>query len=287
MEDILLKRISSGVLCAVSLFLVVFISSRFPYTLNLVVSLLSCLSSCELLKIRKEFKFSFFSICSIIFSSLRALVGPGTKWHAFLYVYMLICFIISMKRFIKNRKCPPSEFKSVWNICFVFFLNVVVSMCLGMIVEIRNVGKQMGLFLSTLTLIIAWMCDVGSYFFGKKFGKHKLCQYVSPKKTVEGAIGGVSTSVFSAILFSLICEYFFGVKNLNYMFIFFVSLLGAPISILGDLCFSLIKRLLIVKDFGDIIPGHGGILDRFDSVIFLAPFVFISIRILNASWVSL
>lgn len=131
------------------------------------------------------------------------------------------------------------------------------------------------------------MCDVGSYFFGKKFGKHKLCPYVSPNKTIEGAVGGVSTSVISAILFSLICEYFIGIRNLNYVFIFFVSLLGAPVSILGDLCFSLIKRLLIVKDFGDIIPGHGGILDRFDSVMFLSPFVFISIKILNASQVSL
>lgn len=279
----MLRRIVSGILCSISLFLVVFVSSKFPYTLNIVVSSLSCLSTCELLMIRKEFKLGSFSVCSIIFSSLRALVGPGTRWHACLYIYMLVCFVVSMKRFIKNRRCSPSEFESVWNICFVFFLNVVVSVCLGMIVEIRNAGKHIGLFLSTLTLIIAWMCDVGSYFFGKKFGKHKLCPYVSPNKTIEGAIGGISTSIISALLFSLMCECFFDVKNLNYMFIFLVSLLGAPISILGDLCFSLIKRLLIVKDFGDIIPGHGGILDRFDSVIFLAPFVFISIKLLNIS----
>ena len=128
---------------------------------------------------------------------------------------MLICFVVSMKRFIKNRKCSPCEFESVWNICFVFFLNVVVSVCLGMIVEIRSVGKHIGLFFSTLTLIISWMCDVGSYFFGKKFGKHKLCPYVSTNKTIEGAVGGVSTSVISAILFSLICEYFIGIRNLG------------------------------------------------------------------------
>ena len=278
---LLTKRIISGIICALFLFLVVFLSYIYPFSLNIFISIISVLASCEILILKKEFNFSLLSISSIIFSSIRSFVGPGTRWRAIMYTYMVICFIISMERFIKNRKRSPHEFKSVWNVCFIFFLNVVISISLGTISEIRNYGGKHGIFLYTLTLIIASTCDIGSYIFGKKFGKRKLCPYISPQKTVEGAIGGIFFSIFSSILFCIVCEQFFYVKNINYLLTIFMSILGAPISILGDLCFSLIKRIMNIKDFGNIIPGHGGILDRLDSIIFLSPFVLIFIHIIK------
>lgn len=277
------KRVMSGFLCAFFLLLVMFLSTFYPFALNLAVSIVCAISSYELLLIKNELKISLLSVSSILFSVARPLFGGGTKLKAFLYVYMIICFVISMERFIKNKKAPPSKIKSVWNVCFVFFMNIIVSTSISSIVEIRNFGKELGLFLSSLTLVISWMCDVGSYIFGKKFGNNKLCPYISPKKTVEGAVGGIFTSVVSAMLFCFICESIFKSIRINYSMIFIMSLLGAPISILGDLCFSLVKRLLIVKDFSDIIPGHGGVLDRFDSVIFLSPFVLIFIHIFDLS----
>ena len=275
------KRIISGIICALLFFLIIFLSYEYPITLNLVVSIVSILSSCELLILKKEFKFNVLSISSIIFSSTRTFVGRGTRWNAIIYSYMIICLIIAMERFIKNRKRSPDEYKSVWNVCFVFFLNVVITMSLGTISEIRNYGGKHGIFLFALTVIIASTCDIGAYMFGKRFGKHKLCPYVSPNKTTEGAIGGVLFSIFSSTLFCVLCEQFFKIKDINYLSVILISLLGAPISILGDLCFSLIKRLLNIKDFGNIIPGHGGVLDRFDSIIFLSPFVLIFIHVIK------
>ena len=116
---------------------------------------------------------------------------------------------------------------------------------------------------------------------GKKFGKNKLCPYISPKKTVEGAIGGMISSFIYAFLFCFFWQYTFKIYNINYLTVAIMVILGAPIAILGDLCFSLIKRLLSVKDFGEIIPGHGGVLDRFDSVIFVSPFIFIFLHIFD------
>ena len=188
---------------------------------------------------------------------------------------------VNARLFSDIIKRMPEEQKSVWNVCFIFFLNIVISVALGTIVEIRNFGKNFGIFLSLLSLGIAWSCDIGAYFLGKKFGKNKLCPYISPKKTVEGAIGGMISSFIYAFLFCFFWQYTFKIYNINYLTVAIMVILGAPIAILGDLCFSLIKRLLSVKDFGEIIPGHGGVLDRFDSVIFVSPFIFIFLHIFD------
>ena len=275
------KRIISGIVCALLLIAVMFLSTIWPFSLNLSVAVVSFFSVYEILALKKEQKLNSLAVISYIFSVIRPLIGPGVKWHLAIYIYTISCFIISMERFIKNKKRMPEEQKSVWNVCFIFFLNIVISVALSTIVEIRNFGKNFGIFLSLLSLGIAWSCDIGAYFLGKKFGKNKLCPYISPKKTVEGAIGGMISSFIYAFLFCFFWQYTFKIYNINYLTVAIMVILGAPIAILGDLCFSLIKRLLSVKDFGEIIPGHGGVLDRFDSVIFVSPFIFIFLHIFD------
>ena len=275
------KRIISGIVCALLLIAVMFLSTIWPFSLNLSVAVVSFFSVYEILALKKEQKLNSLAVISYIFSVIRPLIGPGVKWHLAIYIYTISCFIISMERFIKNKKRMPEEQKSVWNVCFIFFLNIVISVALGTIVEIRNFGKNFGIFLSLLSRGIAWSCDIGAYFLGKKFGKNKLCPYISPKKTVEGAIGGMISSFIYAFLFCFFWQYTFKIYNINYLTVAIMVILGAPIAILGDLCFSLIKRLLSVKDFGEIIPGHGGVLDRFDSVIFVSPFIFIFLHIFD------
>ena len=275
------KRIISGIVCALLLIAVMFLSAIWPFSLNLSVAVVSFFSVYEILALKKEQKLNLLALISYMFSVIRPLIGPGVKWHLAIYIYTISCFIISMERFIKNKKRMPEEQKSVWNVCFIFFLNIVISVALGTIVEIRNFGKNFGIFLSLLSLGIAWSCDIGAYFLGKKFGKNKLCPYISPKKTVEGAIGGMISSFIYAFLFCFFWQYTFKIYNINYLTVAIMVILGAPIAILGDLCFSLIKRLLSVKDFGEIIPGHGGVLDRFDSVIFVSPFIFIFLHIFD------
>lgn len=123
---------------------------------------------------------------------------------------------------------------------------------------------------------LPWMADAGGFFIGASLGKHKLCPSISPKKTVEGAVGGIAFCIISALLLGLIFKLIIIPDyNVNFLALTLLGLIVAPVSILGDLSFSLIKRSLKIKDYGSIFPGHGGMIDRFDSIIFTAPVVFL------------
>lgn len=117
-----------------------------------------------------------------------------------------------------------------------------------------------------LVFIGAWICDSGAYIFGSLFGRHKLIPSISPKKTVEGAIGGVLLTVAAAALYGFILETFSDV-TVNYLVLVIAAFILSLVAQLGDLIASLIKREHGVKDYGSILPGHGGIMDRFDSVL--------------------
>ena len=119
---------------------------------------------------------------------------------------------------------------------------------------------------------LPWMADAGGFFIGASFGKHKLCPKISPKKTVEGAIGGILFCDLTAVIIGLIFHFWvMPDANINFWALILLGVIDAPVSILGDLSFSLIKRSYGIKDYGSIFPGHGGMLDRFDSIIFTAP----------------
>lgn len=128
----------------------------------------------------------------------------------------------------------------------------------------------LGKYVYLLCFICAWITDSFAYFTGMLFGKHKLIPEVSPKKTVEGAIGGVVFCAISMVVFGLIIENFFNPENsfhANYLVLAISGIVISVISQIGDLIMSLIKRKYQIKDYGKIFPGHGGILDRCDSVI--------------------
>jgi len=127
--------------------------------------------------------------------------------------------------------------------------------------------------LKWLVIITAFGTDIFAYFSGMFFGKHKLCPDLSPKKTVEGAVGGVVGSVAFSALFGAL----FAKELLIHCIV--IGILASPVSMLGDLTASAYKREMGIKDYGNLIPGHGGIMDRFDSVLFTAPFVYYYIAI--------
>ncbi len=139
------------------------------------------------------------------------------------------------------------------------------------IVKVEQIEKY-GILL-WLIFITAFGTDIMAYFSGYFFGKHKLCEKISPKKTVEGAIGGVIGSVIFSVLFA----YFFAGEYMLHCAI--LGVLGGIVSQFGDLTASIFKRHMGIKDYGNLIPGHGGILDRIDSVIFTAPLVYYYIAI--------
>ena len=144
---------------------------------------------------------------------------------------------------------------------------------------IGDTDLQIGQFIVLLPLLAAWGADTCALFAGMFFGKHKLAPVVSPKKTVEGAVGGVVGGAVLVLLAALLMNTFL---NLD-MPIWAALVLGGAGAVLGeigDLSFSIIKRQTGIKDYGHIFPGHGGVLDRFDSVLFVAPFAEILFRII-------
>lgn len=133
---------------------------------------------------------------------------------------------------------------------------------------------EYGLGMLFFVLIAAFVTDSGAYFTGRTFGKHKLAPNLSPKKTVEGSIGGILSSVAAIFIYKYIMEYAYNGIELNTVNMVINVVVAAIAGEIGDLSASLVKRELGIKDYGKIMPGHGGVLDRFDSIMFVAPTVY-------------
>lgn len=161
----------------------------------------------------------------------------------------------------------------IQQIAYALFGFVYVAVMLSFIYFTRALTG--GKFLVWLVFMASWICDIFAYCVGKLFGKHKLVPLLSPKKSIEGSIGGI---VFSAI-FGGVYGYFvkgYISEGLPVVLIFVVvCIVGSAVSQIGDLAASAIKRNYDIKDYGKLIPGHGGILDRFDSMLYAAPMIYL------------
>ena len=154
-----------------------------------------------------------------------------------------------------------------------FFGIAYVAVCLSYIYQTRELPD--GMYTVWLIVICSWGCDTMAYVFGRLFGKHRMAPVLSPKKSVEGAVGGViSAAVFGAVYAAVVGRFMENGGNKILLFAL-IGAVGALISMVGDLAASAIKRNHNIKDYGKLIPGHGGILDRFDSVIITAPVIYL------------
>jgi len=149
-----------------------------------------------------------------------------------------------------------------------FFAGFLVPYLLTSLIRILMMG--LGRYVIMIPFVVAFISDAGAYFAGYFLGKHKLAPVVSPNKTIEGAVGGLVAAMVAMILYALILDVGFHF-NVNYLIAIFYGLIGSAAGVFGDLLFSVIKRQTGIKDYGNLIPGHGGILDRFDSVMMVAP----------------
>ncbi len=131
-----------------------------------------------------------------------------------------------------------------------------------------------GAYLVWLIFLCSWGCDTCAYCVGVRFGKHQMSPLLSPKKSVEGAIGGLTGTFFLTALYGTLFRRQMGITGNEIWILAAISVAGGVISMIGDLAASGIKRNYEIKDYGKLIPGHGGILDRFDSVIFTAPVIY-------------
>jgi phosphatidate cytidylyltransferase len=158
-----------------------------------------------------------------------------------------------------------------------FFAAVLIPLFLSSIVRILNL--EYGKYYVLIPFVIAFVSDGGAYFAGVFLGKHKMAPELSPKKTWEGAAGGAVAAVVLMLLYCGVCQIFFG-RQPSYGYAVCYALVGTVLDYEGDLAFSLMKRQTGIKDYGKLLPGHGGILDRFDSMVFVAPLVELLLRTL-------
>lgn len=140
-------------------------------------------------------------------------------------------------------------------------------------------GLEHGKMLIGYAIISAWGTDIFAYFIGKRFGKHHFSK-ISPKKSIEGCIGGIVGVLIMAMVYTLIINNFVDI-NISYIYIVISTIVLSLISQIGDFSASSIKRMVDIKDFSNLIPGHGGMLDRIDSLIFIAPFAYMIFNFIN------
>lgn len=135
---------------------------------------------------------------------------------------------------------------------------------------IRILVGEDGRYFILLPFTVAFLSDAGAYFIGLRFGKHKLAPVVSPNKTIEGVLGGLGFALVGVLIYALILNLALQFR-VNYGAAVLYAVAGSGVGVMGDLCFSVVKRQTGIKDYGNLIPGHGGFLDRFDSLVLVAP----------------
>lgn len=206
----------------------------------------------------------FDTLMTVEFISTLTLIGRIT-W---MLGYVVLSLVVLMGVYVFTF--PKFDTKKVaYTLLGLIYVPVFMSF---MYMTRTLTGGQM---LIWLIFISSWICDTCAYLVGCSIGKHKLAPVLSPKKSIEGAVGGILGSIIVAFVYGYFVQYkLMGGVNNSVMYMIICGL-GAVVSQIGDLAASAIKRNHDIKDYGTLIPGHGGIMDRFDSVIFVSPFIFI------------
>ena len=260
----MLKRTLSAIIAVAVLFLLIWADTATGLPLiNIALGLILIAALFEIYKPFGFIKRFFLGAIGFALGISVFLLYPQyiTNVNFIIVFYIMVMFIVAVTY---HRTVSFSD------ICVLLFTTLYISM--GMLhIRLLYIG-ELGLAMVFVALIAAFLTDTGAYFSGFLFGKHKLIPEISPKKTVEGAIGGVVVAALSMLVYAWILT-FFGIK-VNLLNIVITGVVASVGSQFGDLSASLIKRGLNIKDYGDIMPGHGGVLDRIDSLLFTAPIIY-------------
>ena len=184
--------------------------------------------------------------------------------HAYLLIGMLVYTLVLFSEMMLDHVKVRIEMIAL---CYV--AGAIVPFLLSAL--IRILAMTTGRYVILVPFVVAFMSDGGAYFAGLKFGKHKLAPVVSPNKTIEGAVGGLVAAMAGMLIYAIVLDLGFPQFRVNYGIALLYGLIGSAAGVFGDLCFSIIKRQTGIKDYGNLIPGHGGVLDRFDSLMMVAP----------------
>ena len=247
----------------------IFIAYGNKYIMDIVIALIAVISMYEYSKcIKKEARFipwvGFLSAISIGFmhvvsdTVLSTIITLGVPIVLFLVFFSVI--ITDMRITFKDA-------------AFTFIGILYIVGFLGFLPILYGVtGKISGKILIWFVLLSAWGCDIFAYLVGRHFGKHKFSK-VSPNKTIEGCLGGILGAVVFSLICSFIMNHYFNTQ-ISYLTISILCAILSVIGQVGDFSASVIKRYFNIKDFSELFPGHGGMIDRIDSVMFISPFAY-------------
>ena len=247
------------------------------YLLSAALFLVSMIGFFELVRAtgvhQEGKKANVLEICGYISIVVHYVQMSILKEYRYFIFSLMFAFFLIMVCYVLNFP----KFKAMQAIaCFFCFIYAPVNISFVYLLRIR----RFGIYFAWIPFI-AWVCDTCAYFAGRAFGKHKLAPVLSPKKTIEGAIGGIIGSVAVGAIFGYILYRNETHHIATILVLMLITFVGSIIAQLGDLLASGIKRDHNIKDYGNIIPGHGGIMDRFDSVIFVTPCIYFLAAILT------
>ncbi|MBP3579901.1 MAG: phosphatidate cytidylyltransferase [Clostridia bacterium] len=259
----MLQRIITGAIIAVLMIVVVVFSGTWIFPV--VMTLLTALGTYEMLCCVGTNNKLLISIPTILSSVLSAVC-------AYFFGYGTCLAIIMLYLTVLLAMCVFFDEKIKVNDVFCTFTSALyVMLCFAAFTTIRKIDG-IGLYMFLLVFIAAWITDTFAYFTGIFIGKHKLIPRISPKKTIEGSIGGIVFCVIAFSVYGIVLNKCFDV-DVNFPVLLAVGFVMSIISQIGDLIASAIKRSYGIKDYSNLFPGHGGILDRFDSIMILSPFL--------------
>jgi len=261
------QRVFTSALIVAVMIVVLCLSWTVVYPI--AMSVLALFATYEVLRVFELHKRLFVAIAAYLVAVGLPLAAYFMKDDPlkFIHLMSLVFFAFMMYLFLvavcERGRMHFSEFSSAF--AMEFYVVVAFSS-----MSIIRYFENAGLFYLGLILVVAWMTDVFAYVVGSLIGKHKLIPEISPKKTVEGSIGGVVGATLCALLYVLIISLVQPQLTPNYIVVAISAPILSVVSQIGDLFASVIKREHNVKDYGNILPGHGGIMDRFDSILAVA-----------------
>jgi phosphatidate cytidylyltransferase len=255
-------RLGSGIGLVILSILVLYLGGTVTWAVSLLVSLLGMFELLRVYRLEKKLPGILAYLATVLYY-VFLLLGYQSALLPMAILYLLVLLAAYVITFPKYRDQEISA---------AFLAFFYVSVMLSYIYQIRILEN--GGYLIILVFVCSWGNDTLAYAAGVSLGKHKMTPKLSPKKSVEGLIGGIlGAGILGALFGILYSKYVYALDNAPLIF-GLVGAIGAIPAVIGDLAASAIKRNHEIKDYGKLIPGHGGILDRFDSMIFTAPIIY-------------
>ena len=257
-----IPRLLSGIVMVILAAILIICGGNILLFATLVISLIGMFELYRVFQIEK----TTLAMVSYIITAIYY-CNMSWMWIADSWMFAMGLLIVLM--FLYVFSYPKYEAKQIMAAYFGMFY---VAVMLSYVYQLRMLEN--GLYLTVLIFICSWGCDTCAYCVGMLIGKHKMSPVLSPKKSVEGAVGGVLGTALLTVLYLWIFKIQMGIELRQIIILAVIAAVAGLISMVGDLTASAIKRNYDIKDYGNLIPGHGGIMDRFDSMMITAPIIY-------------